>query len=385
MFTHDDLTALIRVSPTLGVSILLPTHVKGDETRQDPIRMKNLLSQARDGLLSTGLTPSQAEAFLAPATALVGDSAFWRHQELGLAVFLHGGQASIHKVPLPLQERVVVGPGFHVRPLMTVLAGDGRFDVLAITADEARLFQASRFGMTEDENADLSTHLRDRTEEPDYENPVQASPVARPHTGSVDISNAQVYGDSPEDWRKGRLVESVRRIAAAMNARSATHPVPVVVIADVEIGGHFRKFSTLGPFLAGVVETNPEADTDAQLHEAAYTLVQPLLDADRVGALDRFEALRGSGDPRAAVGVEDAVRAAYQGRVDTLLLCEEATAPGRYEADEDRFVTDVRPVAAGAQDLLDAAAVQTWRNGGRVHLYAEGTLSDEPVGAVLRY
>ena len=29
-----------------------------------------------------------------------------------------------------------------------------------------------------------------------------ASPVGRPHTASIDVTKAQVYGDSPEDWRK---------------------------------------------------------------------------------------------------------------------------------------------------------------------------------------
>ena len=96
--------------------------------------------------------------------------------------------------------------------------------------------------------------------------------MARPHTGSVNISNAQVYGDSPEDWRKNRLMEYVRQIAGALQDRLASDPRPVVLVADAEIGRHFQKLGTAAAMLAGVVETNPEAMDIRALHEAAYAV-----------------------------------------------------------------------------------------------------------------
>lgn len=46
MFTASDLFALIDAAPAVGVSIYMPTHVLGRETRQGPIRLKNLAGQA---------------------------------------------------------------------------------------------------------------------------------------------------------------------------------------------------------------------------------------------------------------------------------------------------------------------------------------------------
>ena len=143
--------------------------------------------------------------------------------------------------------------------------------------------------MTEAENTELPHSLADELGEPDYENPVQASPIARPHTGSISISNAQVYGDSPAEWRKGRLIEFARRITTAVGHRLAVDPVPVVLVADAEIGGHFQKLSNLGTLLAGVIEANPEAMDTRQLHAAAYAVMQQRLDAGR-------------GEPRAPFG-----------------------------------------------------------------------------------
>ena len=386
MFTKSDLSALMDAAPKLGASIFLPTHVRGAEIRQDPIRLKNLAAEAHDKLLAAGLPRTEAENFLAPATALVDDYGFWQHQDQGLALFLDGGGVRRYKVPLPLAERVVVGAGFHVKPLLPVLAADGAFHVLTITADRVRLFDASRFAMAETASDDLPESLGEVTRAfSDYENPVQAAPAARPHTAGSSATNAQVYGDSPEDWRKGRLVEYVRRIASALEDRLASDAVPVVLVADAETAGHFQKLGTLGPLLAGVVEANPEAMRQEDLHAAAYAILQPRLDADRRQAVERFAALHGSGDARAATSMEEVVRAAYQGRVDMLLLAEGESIWGRYHEEADELATG-EAFAETGEDLLDAAAVRTLRHGGGVYVLPAEEMPDEvAAAAVLRY
>ncbi|MDQ3601210.1 MAG: hypothetical protein M3408_08175 [Actinomycetota bacterium] len=374
MFTRSDLSTLLTADPALGISIFLPTHVLGSEVRQGPIRLKNLTAQARDDLVSTGLERAEAEAFLAPATALIEDYRFWQHQNHGLALFLDGGEPRCYRVPLPLAERVVVGPGFHVRPLLPVLEADGAFLVVTITADQVRLCEASRFALVEDDAADLPRSLDEVLGEADYQNPLQASPVARPNTGSISISQAQVYGDSPAEWRKGRLVEFARRVAAALQQHVAANPTPIVLVADAKIGGHIKQLGTLGPLLAGVVETNPEAMDDRELHDAAYAVMRPRLDAARTAAAERFATLRGNRDARAVTGIDDVMTAAHQGRIDTLLLVEDETVGGR-----------VAEFTATADDVLEAVAVQTLQHGGAVHLLPEKELSHPPAAAILRY
>lgn len=180
-------------------------------------------------------------------------------------------------------------------------------------------------------------------------------------------------------------MEFVRRVAAALQDRLATAPVPVVLVADAESGGHFRKLNTLGPLLAGVVEINPAAMDEGALHEAAYALVGPHFDAEREAAVERFQALSGNGDARAIAGMEEVIRAAYQGRVDALLLAGGETLWGRYDEDADEVATG-REFAETGEDLFDAAAVRTLRHGGVVHVLAEEEMpGDTPAAAILRY
>lgn len=365
MFTRSDLTMLMDATPSPGVSVYLPTHVRSAETRQDPIRLKNLIVEARQSLASAGLKPREIDAILDPAAALVEDYGFWQHQDIGLALFLGGGGTHTYKVPIAFEPKVAVGPAFHVTPLLPLLAADGAFHVLTITAQSVRLFEASRFSMIEEDTAELPESIDEVSGQADYEDPLQASPIGRPHTGGINITKSQVAGESPEDWRKANTVEFVRRIAVALERHLGNHRRPVVLIADAEIQGHFQKLSDLGSLLAGVVETNPEALDVGALHAAAYDVVRPLFEVDRRKTLDRLAALLGSSDAHATLDAAEIVKAAHSGRIEMLMLAEGAALRGRYDEATGNVTLGGEAAAAGP-DLLDGVAVQVLRHGGAI-------------------
>ena len=385
MFTRTDLTKLIDAAPSPGVSFYLPTQVRSAETRQNPIYLKNLVTEARQNLSSSGMKSAEVDAILDPAVALIEDFDFWQHQDLGLALFLCGGEMHVYKVPIAFEAKVLVGPAFHLTPLLPLLAADGAFRVLTITAKSVRLFDASRFSMVEDDTAGLPSGIDEVSGEADYENPLQAKPIGRPHTGAMNITKSQVAGDSPEDWRKANTVEFVRRVAVALEQNLASRRIPVVVIADAEIQGHFRKLSHLGPLLAGVVEMNPEALDVSSLHDAAYGIVRPIFDEVRERAVERFAALLGSGDARATVDGRKIIKAAHLGQIDTLMLAEGAELRGHF--DEAAGKVSLRGEAAAAgQDLLDVTAASVLRHGGSVMVLPPGEIPETaPAAAVLRF
>jgi len=385
MFTRSDLTMLMDATPSPGVSFYMPTHTHGVETRQDPIRLKNLIAEARQSLESSGLNRAEIDPLLDPAVALVEDYGFWQHQDLGLALFLDAGQAHTYKVPIAFDAKVAIGPAFHLTPLLPLLAADGAFHVLTITEQNVRLFQASRFSMVEDDTAGLPTGVDEVSGESDYENPLLASPTGRPHTGTFSIGKAQVFGATPQDWRKANMVEFVRLVAAAMDQHLATHRRPVVLIADAEIQGHFQKLSNLGSLLAGVIQTNPKAMDVGSLHAVAYDVVRPLLDADRKQAVEKLAALLGSGDARATLDAGEIVEAAHHGRIETLMLAEGAELWGRFDEATGKVTMGAGATAAG-HDLLDDVAAQVLRHGGAVSILALDEMPDAaPAAAVLRF
>ena len=124
-------------------------------------------------------------------------------------------------------------------------------------------------------------------------------------------------------------MEFVRRVAVALERHLATHRLPVVLIADAAIQGHFQKLADLGSLLAGVVETNPQVLDVSSIHVAAYDAVRPIFDEGRNRAVDRLSAVGGSRDSHATLDAREIVKAAYLGQVETLMLTEGAGLWGR--------------------------------------------------------
>ena len=129
MFSRTDLEELVTMEVQPAISIYLPTHVAGREGRQDPIRLKNLLSAAAERLGASRRLP-KINALLPLAQRLVEDGAFWRsqhHEQQGLAIFRAPGFDRVHQLPIAVPEEMMLGSHFHIKPLLSFLDDAGPF------------------------------------------------------------------------------------------------------------------------------------------------------------------------------------------------------------------------------------------------------------------
>lgn len=383
MLSKEDLAALMTAVPSHAVSVFLPTHAAGREVRQGPIRLKNQVEEAERRLIEAGLRTPEAHEVLAPARALIDDYAFWRHQESGLALFLAPKFFRYHKLPIDVPELVVVGKRFHVKPLLPVFAADGRFFVLAVTAGRVRLFEGSRFGLAELQDADLPESLAALYGETDFVETVHAHPIARPHATSVAaVPKAHNFGGTAKGLRKTQLIEFLSRVARAVEDALSDDQAPLVLAAAPEIEGQFRKLSGSKILLAEGVDINPDAIDEEELHRRAYALVQPLFANAREEAIDRLQSMCGGNDPRSTTEVPEIVQAARFGQVDTLLLAAGERVWGQFDETSNRIAVHDTPEAEDV-DLLDYAAVHTLLQGGTVHLPNKAHLPRQGVAAAI--
>jgi hypothetical protein len=300
---------------------------------------------------------------LAPAHALAADELFWRHQARGLAVFVApGGFFQAHKLSVEVAEAQHVGPRAHVKPLLPLLADDGRFYVLTAQVADTKLYLGTRHGLSE-MDVDIPRTVAEVTAETDYENTRHAAPAARPRSaGPVGMPGTHNFGEDPEEQRKAQLVEHLRRLHNALERELAGDRTPIVVVAQPEMQGHLRALAKNIKFLEERVQKDPSAMKEQEIHEAAYEIVRPLFARDREHALDKFRALAGSNDARASSDLRAVVGGARFQRVDTLFLAEGVEVWGRHDAENDQV--HVEPGAtAENEDLLDYAAVHALANG----------------------
>jgi hypothetical protein len=160
ILTRNDLRALIERPERLSISIYMPAERMGKQVEQNPIRFKNLLGKTEERLAERGVRASEAQALLEPAKTLLRDSLFWQRQSDGLALFVSQDMLRYYRLPLDFEELAVVGDRFHVKPLLPLLSGDGRFYILALSQNTLRLLQGTRYSVSEIELEDVPTSLQ---------------------------------------------------------------------------------------------------------------------------------------------------------------------------------------------------------------------------------
>ncbi|MCB1885101.1 MAG: hypothetical protein KDG89_14070 [Geminicoccaceae bacterium] len=385
MFKRSDLEALANIKAAPVVSIYLPTHEKGREIRQDPIRLKNALQTVAERLAEAGHRPPEIEALLAPAQALVDDEVFWRYQGLGLALFMAEGLFQQHRLPIEVRELQVVGPRAHLKPLLPLLARDGRFYVLTTTAHESHLYEGSRFALRR-LDADLPQGVEAIAARTDYEGGAHAAPPARPRVApSVGMPASQAFGEAPEEQRKSQFVDHLRHLQAAVRDALGGDQAPLVLVAAPESQGHFRAVAGDLPLAEEGVQTDPASLDGDELLERTYAVVRPGFEKAREEDVGHFKALKADDGGRASTKPDEVVSAAVFGRVDTLFVARGRNMWGRFDEAANKVHLEGEETGEGG-DLLDLAATKTLLQGGKVHALApEDMPSEGPLCAILRY
>ncbi|HEU19168.1 MAG TPA: hypothetical protein ENO00_07295, partial [Deltaproteobacteria bacterium] len=179
IITLDELKVLLAGQQGLCVSLFMPTHRRGRETEQDPIRFKNLLRQAEEHLQSKGLRSPEAMEMLKPAQRLLNDPVFWRHQSDGLAVFVSSEGCRHYSLPLLFEELAVISDRFHLKPILPLFTGDGHFYILALSQKQVRLLEGTRYTVDEIDLEGMSTSIAEVLQYERFEKQLQF------HTGTA--------------------------------------------------------------------------------------------------------------------------------------------------------------------------------------------------------
>ncbi len=381
MFSRTDLEELVAIEAQPTISLYFPTHVAGREVRQDPIRLKNLLSAAAERLKASHRSP-EIIAWLSPAQRLVEDEAFWRsqqHEQQGLAIFLAPDFDRFFQLPISVPEEITLGGHFHVKPLLPILDDAGPFWVLTISASHTRLYQGSRWDFAEVAGLSLPQGVAKIEGMTEYEENYYGSPLGR-HGG---LAKAQSFGDDPDQIRKEELIELLHRIAQPVEPLIKRNPVPLILVASPEIQGHFREIAGWKELHPDGLSENPDALTNGELHRRAYALVEEKQIAARNTALEHLSARLSKG--KATTKPDEIVKAARYARVDTLFLSGDEHLWGIFDEVEDRVVAH-GSAAEDDVDLLDYAALMTLRNGGSVIVVDRAALPPPGLAAaILRY
>jgi hypothetical protein len=385
LLTSDDLTTLLETRPGWHISMFMPMVQRGAATQQNPIRCKTLLRQVEEQLLASGLRNQEAQDLLHPVQQLLPNRDFWQRQSHGLALFIAPQIFRAYRVPLALDELVVVSYRFHIKPLLPLLSGDGHFFVLALSQKAVRLLRGTRFNIEEVELQGIpqgvATALQyDDIEKKDHHYPGSqgrpaggVSPLAGHGVGVADATH------EPHD----AILRYCQQVDTGLRTILRNEHAPLVLAGVEYLWPIYQRANTYPYLLQEGITGNPEGLRPEELQERAWAIVQPHFQQAQESAAAQYRHLVGTG--RATSDIPAIIMAAYEGRIGTLFVPVGVQQWGMFDR-ESRTVQVHQAAEAGDEDLLDVAAMYTLLRRGTVHAVTPDELPDRSLAAaLLRY
>ncbi len=362
------------------VSIFMPTHRAGEQIRQDPIRLKNLIREAQVRLNGMGLSAKVTKQLLAPITKLLSDSFFWQHQSDGLAIFSSAGLFSCYRLPVSFNELLVVTHRFHIKPLLALLASDGRFYVLALSQNKLGLLECTRYTASEVALEDMPKGLADTLRHDSQKN-VQLH-TAAPVGGGGQSAIFHGHGLGIDD-AKTSILKYFRQIDAGLSELLKGEQIPLIVAGVDYLLPIYAKANTYKYLMEDGIKGNPEELSADELRERAWAIAEPYFTEARTEASARYQEF--SGTQKTSSDLMKVVPASYHGRIEVLFVAVGVQSWGAFDIQTSHI--DIHQEAQpGDQDLLDFAAIFTLLNGGVVFAVAPEQMPDNgKVAAVFRY
>ncbi|MBI4774445.1 MAG: hypothetical protein HY788_09745 [Deltaproteobacteria bacterium] len=343
-FTLEDLKRLAAIEADVCISMYMPTDTASATTDEERIRFKNLLRRAEKTIQERAPKEKELQKMIEEGRRLLENEYFWRHQSHGLAAFIAPEVFLFYRLPVAFDEVFAVSNRFALKPLMPLFMAEGKFYVLALSQAEIRLFSCTRHSVMEIDLVDVPQGID----------------------------------------RKDEILRYFRDVDEGLSEILSDQKVPLVLAGVDYLLPIFREATSYQWVLPEAVPGNPDELRAEELHEKALDIVRPVMERAQHEAAQRYHELAGRGFT--AAGVRSVLPAAAFGRVDTLFVVLKERVFGTYDRDNNelKITSDEEQ---DAEDLLDRAAVETIKNGGRVYAVNREKMPEEhaPIAAILRY
>lgn len=377
MITRETILGLIEKARDPSISIFQPTHVKGEQVQQDPIRFKNLLKQAEKKLADQNVDPATIERLLEEPRKLLDQPLFWQHADKGLAVFVTEDTFEYFRIPLSFREQVQVENHFLITPLIPMITLDGSYTVLCLSQKNIRLLKCTRNDVEPIELKEAPGSLDEYLKYDVNERHLQhhsgqgkGRAIFHGQGGSSDTDNKEV-----ENYLKA--VEN--EVTSILKKRND----PLILAGVDDVVARYRKVNHYNRLMEQSVTGNPDNISNTDIKNEGWEVIKSFFLKDMYNDMDRFADLTGS--ERQSDNLSKIVEAAYYGKVDSLFVPIGEQSWGWFDRERDtvHHSTDQQN---GEHDLINAAAIKTISQGGNVYaLDKEDMPNRASIAAIFRY
>ncbi|HED31703.1 MAG TPA: hypothetical protein ENN50_08535 [Prosthecochloris aestuarii] len=362
------------------LSLYQGTHRHHPENQQDPIRFRNLLKNMESSLKKK-YPMRDVAPLMQPLYELAEDHQFWNHTLDGLAIFSGHDFFKVHRLQEPVKDIVVVADSFHTKPLLRIYQTYERYQVLALTRGEVRMYEGTKDSL--DELSLPEGFPRTLTE-------ALGEEITAPHQTVASYGKgvrgpAMHYGHGSKKDEAEIDAERFFRVVdkAVVEHFSQTSGLPLLLAALPENQGMFRQIAQNKYLLDQGIEINPDALKKGSLHQRSWAVFEPQISSRIDALIGEYEEASskglGSGD------LEQVAAAAVQGKVATLLIDNDVQVPGRLDVSTGDIVFD-ELIDPEVDDLLDDLGELVLQKGGMVRVIPSSMMpSPTGIAGVFRF
>jgi hypothetical protein len=267
------------------------------------------------------------------------------------------------RLPLSFTERVIVGPRFHVTPLLPYLSGDGRFYILALSQNHVGVLEGTAHTVHPIKIPKLPANLSAAEAQHDRDEPLNY----HTHPASVGRALAAVYHGQGVgiDDHKTELRKYFHEIDKAITAALGERPFPLVLATVDYLAAMYRALSKYPHLVDRQIKGNPDHLSAQELHDRAWPLVAPIFKARMEKAIARCQQLAGTG--RTAHELAEVLMAAHRGELEKLFVVSGREIWGRFDPLSE-FVEEHAIRESTSEELVNLAATYALEHGRAVEV-----------------
>ena len=359
------LIELRRPRPYPAVSVLTPTHRREPENTQDPVRLRNVVAEAKKRLEHDPAVTRERRHDVVEQLDRALAEVDLTHAEDGLVIFAAPGEHQVWSLTRPVPERVVLSDTFLTRNLVAAHAAERSFWVLAVSPDRVTLWSGGDDRVTEARGGGFPM-TRDRD--------------------NFDAERLERIGDLPSTFRDEDTRHFLREADSALARLLRTRRRPLYVTGETAALSLLDEIGTVTKDATHI----PHGGLAHGTPEAVWQAVGPVVAAEDRRNADtvarRLEAARGH--KTFAAGVDEVRQNAQEGRIQLLAVEENFRTAVR--ADGGSGGAHLVPAESGdldvREDIVDEIVERCLDTGAEVRFVPDGMLGDaRGIAGVLRY
>ncbi|MEV7783257.1 chemotaxis protein [Kitasatospora sp. NPDC088351] len=345
-----------------AVSVLLPTHRSEPDNAQDPVRLRNLIAEAKNRLHADEAVSRADRIDVVEQLDRALTEVDLVHAEDGLVIFAAPGEHQVWSLPRTVPARVVLSETFLTRNLVSAYTAGAPYWVLTVAADRVALFSGAGPRLVE--------HAADGF-------PLDQVPP------DWDVERKERIGDVPSTFRDEETRRFLREADTALATLLEADPRPLYVLGEAaalalldEVGAAAKRAAAQVP-RGGLGHAQPAAVAEAVRATVAQQEQKAVAELHK--RLDQAQSDKGL-----AAGIDEVWQSVAEGRAAVVAVEEDYWEPVR--------VTDNHLVPAPAgepdvrEDMVDEIVERALDTGAKVLFVPADELAGRGrIAAALRY